>query len=97
MSRTGALFDDHREEYRQRREVPEMLREHQSIVGTATAQLPEMLIPHRTKIRRIPKVCKHSTCFYGVPVGLMVKLEQIFFLFCNPISYAICTSTFSEL
>jgi len=35
-----------------------MLREHQSIVGTATAQLPEMLIPHRRKkVRRIPKVC----------------------------------------
>ncbi|XP_069671775.1 transient receptor potential cation channel trpm isoform X1 [Periplaneta americana] len=36
-----------------------MLREHQSIVGTATAQLPEMLIsPKKTRIRRIPKAAR---------------------------------------
>jgi hypothetical protein len=61
MRRCSALFGGDRKEYRQHDEIPKMLREHQSIVGTATAQLPEMLIPHRrSKIYRIPKVCSFT-------------------------------------
>jgi hypothetical protein len=53
-----ALLSGDSKEYWRPSKAPKMLREHQSIVGTATAQLPEMLIPHRrTKVRRIPKVC----------------------------------------
>ena len=53
-----ALLSGDGKEYWRPSKAPKMLREHQSIVGTATAQLPEMLIPHRrTKVRRIPKVC----------------------------------------
>jgi hypothetical protein len=53
-----ALVSGDVKEYRWPSKASKMLREHQSIVGTATAQLPEMLIPHRrTKVRRIPKVC----------------------------------------
>ena len=53
-----ALLSGDDKEYWRPSKAPKMLREHQSIVGTATAQLPEMLIPHRRKkVRRIPKVC----------------------------------------
>jgi len=48
-----------------------MLREHQLIVGTATAQLPEMLISHkRTKIRRVPKVTDHLGLYRVAETGV---------------------------